>query len=147
MHLRVPTERIDDAKLLVDKELDVAGHTIRVGKMTSKSVDPFSTIFARYIVMQKGMSEDDFLQWVVGALTERNIQARKLLCGMRHEFEANGELIETRSLMIADLDKFSSVKLQEAGIGLHRHMGCGIFVAHKGIKAVGETEDKAHFSG
>jgi hypothetical protein len=66
---------------------------------------------------------------------------------MRHEFEANGELIETRSLMIADLDKFSSVKLQEAGIGLHRHMGCGIFVAHKGIKAVGETEDKAHFSG
>ncbi len=147
MHLRVPTERVEDAKELVDKELDVAGHAVRVGKMTSKSIDPFSTIFARYIVMQKGMSEDDFLQWVVDALTARDIQARKLLCGMQHEFEANGELIETRSLMIADLDKFSSVKLQEAGIGLHRHMGCGIFVAHKGIKAVGETEDKAHFSG
>lgn len=147
MHLRVPTERVEDAKELVDKKLDVAGHAVRVGKMTSKSIDPFSTIFARYIVMQKGMSEDDFLQWIVGALAERNIQARKLLCGMQHEFEANGELIETRSLMIADLDKFSSVKLQEIGIGLHRHMGCGIFVAHKGIKAVGETEDKAHFSG
>ena len=147
MHLRVPTERVEDAKELVDKELNVAGHVVRVGKMTSKSIDPFSTIFARYIVMQKGMNEDDFLQWVVDALAVRDIQARKLLCGMSHEFEANGKLIETRSLMIADLDKFSSVKLQEAGIGLHRHMGCGIFVAHKGIKAVGETEDKAHFSG
>ena len=147
MHIRVPIERVEDAKELVDKELYVAGHAVRVGKMTSKSIDPFSTIFARYIVMQKGMSEDDFLQWVVDALTARDIQARKLLCGMQHEFEANGELIETRSLMIADLDKFSSVKLQEIGIGLHRHMGCGIFVAHKGIKAVGETEDKAHFSG
>ena len=147
MHLRVPVERVDDAKQLVGKKLDVADHTVCVGKMTSKSIDPFSTIFARYIVMQKGMSEDDFLQWIVGVLSERNIQARKLLCGMQHAFKANGELIETRSLMIADLDKFSSVKLQETGIGLHRHMGCGIFVAHKGIKAVGETEDKAHFSG
>jgi len=147
MHLRVPTERIDDAKELVGKKLDVAGHSVNVGKMTSKSIDPFSTIFARYIVMQKGMSEDDFLQWVAEKLTARDIQARKLLCGIGHEFEANGELIETRSLMIADLDKFSSVTLQEAGIGLHRHMGCGIFVPHKGIKAVGETEDKAHFSG
>jgi hypothetical protein len=49
--------------------------------------------------------------------------------------------------MIADLDKSSSLALQEAGIGPHRHFGCGIFVPHKGIKAVGETEDKSHFSG
>ena len=147
MHLRVPTSRVDDANELVGKELDVAGNIVLVGKMISKSVDPFSTIFARYIALQKGISEEDFLQSVVEQLTARNIQARKLLCGMGHEFEANGEIVETRSLMIADLDKLSSVMLQEQGIGLHRHLGCGIFVPHKGIKAVGETEDKAHFSG
>ena len=147
MHLRVPSTRIDDAKELEGKTLDVAGNSVRIGKMATKSIDPFSTIFARYIVMQKGMSEDDFLRWVVDEMKARDIQARKLLCGKSHEFEANGELIETRSLMVADLDKFSSVQLQEAGIGIHRHMGCGIFVPHKGIKAVGETEDKAHFSG
>jgi len=147
MHLRVPSDRTDDASTLVGKTLDVAGNPVLVGKMTVKSIDPFSTIFARYIVMEKGMTEDDFLQWVVDELTARDIQARKLLCGMGHEFEANGESIETRSLMVADLDKLSSVKLQEVGIGLHRHLGCGIFVPHKGIKAVGETEDKSHFSG
>ena len=147
MQLRVPTSRIDDANELVGKELDIAGYSVQVGQMTTKSIDPFSTIFARYIVMQKDMSEDDFLQWVVDEMTGRDIQARKLLCGKGHEFEANGETIETRSLMIADLDKLSSVRLQEVGIGLHRHMGCGIFVPHKGIKAVAETEDKSHFSG
>lgn len=147
MHLRVPTSRIGDANELVGKELDIAGHSVQVGQMTTKSIDPFSTIFARYIVMQKDMSEDDFLKWVVDEMAGRDIQARKLLCGKGHEFEANGETIETRSLMIADLDKLSSVRLQEVGIGLHRHMGCGIFVPHKGIKAVGETEDKSHFSG
>jgi len=147
MYLRVPAARIDDANELVGKTLDVAGHSVIVGKMTSKAIDPFSTIFSRYIVVSPGMSEDDFLQWVVDELTARDIQARKLLCGIGHEIEANGEKIETRSLMIADLDVAASVALQEAGIGPHRHLGCGIFIAHKGIKAVGETEDKSHFSG
>lgn len=147
MHLRVPISRADEAGELVGKTLDIAGHPVLVGKMTSKPIDPFSTIFSRYIVMQKGMSEDDFLQWVVDEMAARDIQARKLLCGKGHQFEVNDELIETRSLMIADLDKLSSVQLQEVGIGLHRHFGCGIFVPHKGIKSVGETEDKSHFSG
>lgn len=147
MHLRVPTSRIDDANELVNKTLDVAGHSVLVGKMTTKQIDPFSTIFSRYIVMEKGMSEDEFLRWVVDEMASRDIRAKKLLCGKGHEFEANGEVVETRSLMIADLDKLSSVMLQEVGVGIHRHMGCGIFVPHKGIKAVGETEDKSHFSG
>jgi CRISPR-associated protein Cas6 len=147
MQLRVPTSRIDDANELVGKTLDIAGHLITVGKMTTKSIDPFSTIFSRYIVVPEGTTEDEFLQLVVDELNSRELSVRKLLCGIGHTFELNGKKIETRSLMVADLDKASSVSLQETGIGPHRHFGCGIFVPHKGIKAVGETEDKAHFSG
>ncbi len=147
MYLRIPASRIDDANKLVGKTLDVAGYKVIVGNMASKKIDPFSTLFARYIVVSAGMSEDDFLCWVVDELKARDIHVRKLLCGMGHEITANGEVIETRSLMIADLDVATSVALQEVGIGPHRHLGCGIFLAHKGIKAVGETEDKSHFSG
>ena len=147
MQLRVPIDRIEDASELEGQTLDIAGHTVKVGKMATKSIDPFSTIFARYIVVPEGTSEDDFMQSVVDELNARNLDVRKLLCGIGHEFEADGEKIETRSLMIADLDKVSSIALQEHGIGPHRHYGCGIFVPHKGIKAVGETEDKSHFTG
>lgn len=147
MHLRIPASRIAEAGELVGQILDIAGHEVAVGKMASKSIDPFSTLFARYIVAPAGMSEEEFLMWVVDELKARDIQARKLLCGIGHAFEANGEKIETRSLMIADMDKLTSVLLQEAGVGLHRHLGCGIFIPHKGIKAVGEAEDKSHFSG
>jgi len=147
MNLRVPKSRIEDANELVGKTLDVAGHSIVVGEMTTKQIDPFATIFARYIVTSDDMSEEDFLQWVVNELRAREIVARKLLCGIGHEFEANGEKIVTRSLMVADLDKPTSITLQEVGIGPHRHLGCGIFTPHKGIKAVGDTEDKSHFSG
>lgn len=147
MHLRIPVARVDQANELVGKTLDIDGHSITVGKMETKSIDPFSTLFARYIVSSAQMSEDDFLRWVVDELKSRDIQARKLLCGIGHEFEANGENIKTRSLMIADLDKVTSIALQEKGIGPHRHFGCGIFIPHKGIKAVGEAEDKSHFTG
>jgi len=147
MNLRVPVSRIDDAKELEGKALDIMGHLIKVGQMSVKPISPLSTIFARYVVVPEGASEDDFLYWINDELTARNIRVRKLLCGIGHEFEANGEIIETRSLMIADLDKASSVALQEVGLGPHRHLGCGIFMPHKGIKAVGEQEDKSHFSG
>lgn len=147
MHLRVPASRIEDAGELVGQILDVADQPVSVGKMEIKKIDPFATLFSRYIVASPDMTEDDFLQWVVDDLKSRGLQPRKLLCGIGHEFDANGEKIETRSLMIADLDKATSIALQEVGIGPHRHFGCGIFVPHKGIKAVGETEDKSHFSG
>jgi CRISPR-associated protein Cas6 len=147
MQLRVPTSRIEDAGELVGKTLDIAGNAIVVGNMVTKPIDPFSTIFARYIVASEDMTEDDFLQWIVDELKSRDMTVRKLLCGIGHTFAVNGEEIRTRSLMIADLDKSSSLALQELGIGPYRHFGCGIFVPHKGIKAVGETEDKSHFSG
>ena len=147
MNLRVPATRIDDAAELVGETLSVSGHEVKIGKMTSKPIDPFSTLFSRYIVAPSSWSEDEFLQWVFDDLNARGVSVRKLLCGISHKFEANGEPIETRSLMIADLDKSTSIALQEVGVGPYRHYGCGIFVPHKGIKAVGETEDKSHFSG
>lgn len=147
MQIRVPVERIEDSAELSGQSLDINGYEVNVGNMATKQIDPLSTLFARYVVVDPDMSEDDFLQWVVNTLKDRGIQARKLLCGMRHEITAGEKVLETRSLMVADLEKPASVALQEIGLGGHRHLGCGIFIAHKGIKAVGDTEDKSHFSG
>ena len=147
MNLRVPTSRIEDAEQLVGQTLDLCGYQVGIGQMSTKQINPLSTIFSRYIVVPDGYSEDQFLQWVADELSARNIPARKLLCGISHDIVANGKTISTRSLMIADLDKATSIALQEVGLGPHRHYGCGIFIPHKGIKAVGEQEDKSHFSG
>ena len=64
MNLRVPLTRVDDAGKLEGKVLDVAGCPVTVGKMASKAVEPFSTIFARYVVVPDGHDEEQFLQWV-----------------------------------------------------------------------------------
>ncbi len=44
--------------------------------------------------------------------------------------------VHTRSLMLANLSQQGSVRLQQTGLGPRREMGCGIFIPHKGIDAV-----------
>ena len=147
MNMRVPRARLQEIQTLVGEKLDIAGYEVEIGKLTEKRLNPLGTLFSRYVVVPNGLDEDGFMQWVVEELAKRDIKLRKMLCGMGHIISTPEKDIETRSLMMADLDKGDSVALQEQGIGEHRHLGCGIFMPHKGIKAVGETEDKSHFSG
>jgi len=44
--------------------------------------------------------------------------------------------------MVADLEPEQSVRLQQIGIGPGRTIGCGLFIPHKGIAAVKETDGK-----
>lgn len=147
MHLRIPGRRVDDAAVLTGKVLDIAGYSLTIGDALVKPLNPISTLFARYVAVPEGMDEDGFIEWVVAELAQRDIRLRKVLCGIGHTIHTPDRDIETRSLMIADLDKAVSIALQEQGVGADRHLGCGVFIPHKGIKAVAETEDKSHFSG
>ena len=147
MNLRVPKTRVEQTKGLIGQKMDIAGHELEIGVLTEKSLIPLSTLFSRYVVVPEGLDEDDFMQWVVDELAKRNIKLRKMLCGIVHTIHTPDKSFETRSLMMADLDKQTSIALQEQGIGGHRHLGCGIFLPHKGISAVGEAEEKSHFSG
>lgn len=147
MTLRVPSHRVDDVAGLVGESFDIEGHSVKIGGFNVKPLLPQAVIFARYVAMPHGMEEDEFTSWVADSLAERDIKVRKMLCGIGHNIQtAEGE-ISTRSLMIADLDKPTSITLQEEGVGPLRHYGCGIFLPHKGIKAVGSEEDRSHFSG
>lgn len=147
MCLRVPNNRIDDAMKLTGQVLDVAGCAVEVGKAITKRMHPLPTLFSRYVVVPEGQDEAEFTQWVADGLSKRNIRLSKMLCGISHQLTLPEGRFETRGVMIADLDQVASVRLQEEGIGPLRHYGCGIFMPQKGIRAVGETEDKSHFSG
>ena len=147
MHLRVPKEKIEDARQVSGKTLDITGYPVEVGEASVKLLNPIQTIFSRYIIGPQGTDEDQFVDWMVAELEHRDIHVRKMLCGIGHTLSTPEGEIQTRSVMIADLDKATSLSLQEIGVGPGRHLGCGIFLPHKGIRAVGETEDKSHFTG
>ena len=147
MSLRVPRHRLDDIDKIVGKSIDIAGNSVKIGGYAIKPLMPQAVIFARYVAMPYGMEEDEFLHWVLAQLAEQDIKVRKMLCGIGHNISTLEGEVSTRSLMIADLDKPTSITLQEQGVGPLRHYGCGIFLPHKGIRAVGSEEDRSHFSG
>jgi len=147
MHLRVPREKIEHARQISGETLDIGGYPVEVGEATVKLLNPIQTIFSRYVIGPQDVNEEQFIDWMVEELKQRDMSIRKMLCGIGHVISTPDGDIETRSVMIADLDKHTSLSLQETGVGPGRHLGCGIFLPHKGVRAVGETEDKSHFTG
>jgi CRISPR-associated protein Cas6 len=146
MTLRVPKHRIDDAHCLTGQTLDIDGHALEVGKAKVKLFSTLPTQFARYVVIPEGIGHQDehaFMAYTAEQLQELGIKVRKLLCGRAHAIHRPQGDLQTRSLMLADLEVEEAVRLQQQGIGRHKTIGCGLFMPHKGIRAVHEmTADK-----
>lgn len=142
--LRVPNEQLEQVKqALIGAELDIGGCSLKVGKAKQRKLSNQGTIFSRYVVLEPGEEHDEntFLQRIAAQLAERGIRVKKALCGRTAEVLGPEGPVQTRSIMLADLSAEESVRLQQEGIGPMRHMGCGIFIPHKGIDAVKKAED------
>jgi len=142
MRLRVPRHRLDDARELTGKRLDVSGHSLEVGKSEVFLLSSLSTLFARYVITDEAKDETLFLEEAAEQLRDIDIPCRKMLGGIAHRMAFPDGKIFTRSLMVADLEPEQSVRLQQIGLGEGRTIGCGLFIPHKGIRAVKETDEK-----
>jgi CRISPR-associated protein Cas6 len=143
--LRVPQEhKTQIEQALNGVTLDVDGHPLTIGKAKPKTLSRQGTIFARHIALEPGEESDEnaFLTRIVKDLKSRGIRVKKALCGITQQIETPDGPLLTRSVMLADLPPEQSVQLQQEGLGSHRHLGCGIFLPHKGIDAVKKQEDE-----
>lgn len=142
--LRLPRARLVDARALSGTTLDVGGHRLQVGEAAERPLKPSSTLFARYVICNDSHYEDEecFIDWVADRLRAMAITPTKLLCGMSSRIEAPREHLQARSLMVAALPADASLALQRQGLGDGRLMGCGLFVPHKGIEAVRDTDEE-----
>lgn len=135
--IRVPKERMDALmEELRGKTLDISGYPMTIGKGKIRPLSKETTIFARYVVIHPGDSEERFLSRAADELAAVGIRLRKALCGKGTTLTTRDGTVHTRSLMLANLSQEESVRLQQTGLGPRREMGCGIFIPHKGIDAV-----------
>lgn len=140
MRLRLPRHRLDDARQLSGKTLEIDGHPLRIGASEVFLLSSLSTLFARYVITRADVDEAEFLQQAADQLQSLGINCRKMLGGISHTLAFPDAPVVTRSLMVADLEPEQSVHLQQVGLGEGRTFGCGLFLPHKGIKAVKETD-------
>ena len=139
LSLRLPKERIEDAQHLTGQTLDIDGYSLTIGEASIKPLSDLSTLFSRYVIGLPGQDEEQFLYAVAEQLQAMDIPVKKMMAGKQHIIKTPGEDLHTRGLMVAELDKAQSVRLQQRGIGPGRHLGCGIFLPQKGIKPVKDT--------
>ncbi|MGA7801323.1 MAG: type I-MYXAN CRISPR-associated protein Cas6/Cmx6 [Gammaproteobacteria bacterium] len=141
MTLRLPKDRIAEAEQLVGGELDVGGYPLTVGRSSVRNLSDLPTLFARYVIAQDDEDEMAFLGRVAEQLRQLGITVRKVMCGKVHTLTLGEGRVQTRSLMVADLDPERSVLLQQHGLGPGRKVGCGLFLAHKGIAPIQALDD------
>jgi len=142
MSLRLPKERLDDAASLTGQTLSIDDYSIEVGESVVKPLSISSTIFSRYVQSSEQESEDDFLRRIYAELQGMNVEVSKLLCGKTHILQGLKGDVFTRSVMLAELKPDESVRVQQQGLGDGRKIGCGLFLAHKGIAPVKGIEDE-----
>jgi CRISPR-associated protein Cas6 len=133
--LRVPGTRVAALMSLAGTTLSVAGCALRLGQPRPRELLAHGTLFAP-LVAAESADEAVFMQAVAGTLRALQIDAHSV-CGRRHQFGAPGPAITGFSLMLHGLSADDSLRVQCAGVGPHRLLGCGIFVPHRSAAAVG----------
>jgi CRISPR-associated protein Cas6 len=134
--LRLPKSRLAEAAGLSGQTLDIAGYPLKIGQATEKKLARAPVLFARHILADPLLSENDFIELMRIQLSQLGIRCRKMLCGRSAAFTTPEGKLFTRSLMIADLKPEDGLALQQHGLGEGRKLGCGLFVQHKDIAPV-----------
>lgn len=147
MQIRLPKHRHEDAKALIGKTISLGNHDLTFGEYQIKMLSPLSTLFSRYIILRENETEEQFVGRVSEELKGMGITLRKALCGIGNKFNLAEGPVNTMSIMVADLDPEDAVTLQQKGIGEDQKLGFGLFIPHKGIKAVGDMSENSHFDG
>jgi len=140
MRLRIPRNRLQETQALTGQSLDIEGHPLEVGKAEVHLLSNLPTLFSRYVQTRAELDETQFLEESAGQLQALDIPCRKLLAGITHTMKFPAGPVFTRSLMVADLEPEQSVRLQQAGLGEGRTIGCGLFLPHKGIAPVKKAD-------
>ena len=141
--LRLPKQRIDDAMALNGQTLDIGGAPLTIGDSRVKRLCASPTLFARSVAGAGG-DESAFSRALSARLAALDIRPAKLLCGLAHSIATDGAALGARSVLLADLRADESLRLQQCGLGgadklgAELKLGCGIFVPHKSIAAVGK---------
>jgi len=140
LYLRLPKSRISDAIALTNKNLMLGRFPLQIGSSQAKSLVATDTVFCRSL---SGFDDDEetFTEQVADALATQGIRATKMLCGLSHIVHSPSGDVNARSVLLADMTLEESLFLQQYGLGSGKLLGCGIFLPHKSLAAVGSSQD------
>ncbi|AGY58701.1 type I-MYXAN CRISPR-associated protein Cas6/Cmx6 [Gloeobacter kilaueensis] len=144
LRLRLPMEKIPIVYPLAGKKICVGDYTLRLGIPQIRLLAPAQTLWSRLVVLKladsKGQTAEpeSFLAGVQRQLEALSIAGKPSLekatqkpgldAFARRVLRIKGVTITGYGIYVSGLSDEDSLKLQIAGIGGRRRMGCGLFV-------------------
>lgn len=132
--LRVPAERVADCERLHGHCVALP-QPVRFGAASARDLLPFPVLYA-HLVITGAETESEFLADVQAELKSLDVDC-DVIVGRRGELQIGRRRESGYSLMLHGLTPEESTLMQEHGLGRHRKLGCGLFVPHKSVAAVG----------
>ncbi len=135
--IRMPNRRSASADSLCGRTLDLGGEPLGIGRSSLRPLLPVTEVVYSHFVSFDTADEIEFLDACRAELAARQIGGEPVTGRARRMKTATGE-VHGFALMLHGLKRADSVSIQESGLGRHRLLGCGLFVPHKSIVAVGD---------
>jgi CRISPR-associated protein Cas6 len=132
--LRLGAERAREALGLSGAKLDV-GSGLEVGAGRIRELMPFATQYSHFVCTGTA-DEVEFLERAAALLKGAGL-ACGMICGKARVAQTPAGDVQGFSLLLHGLSMEQSIAVQESGLGSGRELGCGIFVPHKSLAAVG----------
>jgi len=133
--VRTPIALLDTVLSMSGLKLLVEQHEVNIIHKHNRNLSFSPTLYARHVV--SNLDEMQFLETVQQQLTDMRINCKKMLCGKSRLLNTSFGSLPTRSLMLNNLNKEDSLRLQQQGLGNYKKYGCGVFVPYKSITETG----------
>lgn len=135
--LRLTAERAEQALALAGRRLDL-GSGFEIGAGRLRELTPYATVHSHFVSTGTA-DEAEFLGRAAAELREAGLPER-MISGKAHAMDTPAGEVRGFSLLLHGLTPSQSLAVQARGLGLGRKLGCGIFVPHKSVIAVGADE-------
>lgn len=132
--LRLAETRVAEALALAGRRLDV-GSGVDIGPGRVRELVPHATVYSHF-VSTGSADEAEFLGLAAAELRQAGLPAQ-MISGKAHAASTPQGEVRGFSLLLHGLTPAQSIAVQERGLGEGRKIGCGIFVPHKSVVAVG----------
>ena len=116
---------------LAGKRLDIDTHILRVGIPEVRMLRPRDSLYSRLVTIKGFMEPPAFVEAAKRQLEKLGVDITPQV-GERRTFRIKDKQVVGFEMTVSTLSEADSLRLQEAGIGGRRKIGCGIFLPAAG---------------
>jgi CRISPR-associated protein Cas6 len=124
--IRLPAGLLPHFLPLAGKAIQLGDERLRIGIPQPAALTPAPNLYAHRVTTKNGQDEARFDDEIARQLAALGVQGRPQR-GPRRTFRVKEKRVIAHTLLVTELTAEESIRLQEAGLGGRRKLGCGVF--------------------